>query len=79
MSKQLPSAMGSSFAERAAASRGDKTFTAPESAAPAAVPNSTFAERQAAGRDTTGKQVAEAEDKALSGAESKTRTRKRSS
>lgn len=40
-----PNPMGRTFAERAAAARGDEDFTSPERDAPTSVPNSTFGSR----------------------------------
>lgn len=41
----MPNPMGATFAERAAAARGDNDYEAPNTDAPRMVPNSTFASR----------------------------------
>ena len=43
--KQLPSSMGGTFAERAAAAQGKKTFKDPREDAPEVVENTTFGSR----------------------------------
>jgi hypothetical protein len=64
--------MGATFAERAAAAAGKKTFTDPTPPMPEPQPNTTFAER------AQGKAVQESENKAVGAAESKKPARKRS-
>ena len=61
MAKEMPSAMGATFAERAAAAKGNKTFKDPREDAPEAVENSTFGSRGKPSR----KAVQSAENKAV--------------
>lgn len=67
MAQQLPSAMGGTFAERAAAAAGKKSYKDPSSAPVEPVENSTFATRRKAA--TSSKAVASSdegtEDKAV--------------
>jgi hypothetical protein len=56
-----PNPMGATFAERAAASQGQSTFTDPTPKPGEAAPNTTFAERAKAGT----KQVKSSENKAV--------------
>ena len=61
MAKGMPSAMGATFAERAAAAKGNKTFKDPREDPPEPVENSSFGSR----RKPAGKAVQSAENKAV--------------
>lgn len=65
-----PNPMGTTFAERTAAARGDTSFDPPVADEATPVPNTTFAERAKMMRG------AEAEDKAVRGGEAKSRRRR---
>lgn len=68
-----PNPMGSSFAERAAAARGDEDWAPPEDESAEPAPNTTFAER--AGAEA---KVVTAEDEKSEGKAPKKRAAKKS-
>lgn len=70
-----PNPMGASFAERAAAARGDKSFDAPKVETSEADANTTFAERAKGTKKSESKAV----DNDAEGAENKAVASKRTS